>query len=78
MSAMETRVYGEFVERIIQEGEDKVRYQLRVKEPHQKIDEFITKICKTEKVSIKELKAGRRRRVVWIQLTTNRRAIVCM
>jgi DNA-binding Lrp family transcriptional regulator len=33
-------------------------------EHHQKIDEFITKISKTEKVSIQKLKGGSRRKEV--------------
>jgi len=53
---------GEFVERIIKEAEGKIKYQLPVKEHHEKIAEFITKVCKKEKVSIEELKAGGRRR----------------
>ena len=53
---------GEFVEQIIKEAEGKVKYQLPVKEHGQKINEFISKICKNEKVSIEELKAGSRRK----------------
>ena len=53
---------GEFVEQIIKEAEGKVKYQLPVKEHGQKINEFICKICKNEKVSIEELKAGSRRK----------------
>jgi REP element-mobilizing transposase RayT len=55
---------GEFVERIIKEAEAKIRYQLPVKEHHEKIDEFIAKICKSEKVSIEELKGSSRRKEV--------------
>ena len=55
---------GEFVERIIKEAETKIKYQLPVKEQGQKIDEFISKICKKERVTIEELKAGSRRRAV--------------
>jgi len=55
---------GEFVERIIKEAEAKIKYQLPVKEHHQKIDEFIARICRSEKVSIAELKAGGRRKEV--------------
>jgi len=53
---------GEFVERVIKEAHAKIRYQLPVKEHHQKIDEFISQICKNEKVSVEELKAGSRRK----------------
>jgi len=53
---------GEFVERIIKEAEANIRYQFPVKKHPEKIDEFIAKVCKNENVSIKELKAGSRRR----------------
>ena len=55
---------GDFVERIIKEAEAKIKYQLPVKEHHQKIDEFIAQICKSENVTMAELKAGSRRRAV--------------
>ena len=55
---------GEFVERIIKEADAKIKYQLPVKEQDQKINEFIAKLCKNEKVSIKELKSGSRRKEV--------------
>ena len=55
---------GEFVERIIKEAEAKIKYQLPVKEEHQKIDEYIADLCKSENVSIAELKAGGRRKEV--------------
>ena len=35
-----------------------------MKAQHQKIDEFITKLCKNEKVSIEELRSGSRRKEV--------------
>jgi putative transposase len=55
---------GEFVERIIKEAEEKIKYQLSVSEHPQKIDELMTKICKDEKVSIEELKGGSRRKEI--------------
>jgi DNA-directed RNA polymerase specialized sigma subunit len=55
---------GEFVERIIKEADAKIKYQLPVKEQDQKTDEFIAKLCKNAKVSIKELRSGSRRRKV--------------
>ena len=55
---------GEFVERIIKEAEAKIKYQLPVKEHHQKIDEYIAHLCRSENVSIAELKAGGRRKEV--------------
>ena len=53
---------GQFVERIINEAEGKIKYQLPDKEHLQKINEFIAKACMEEKVSIEELKAGSRRK----------------
>jgi DNA-directed RNA polymerase specialized sigma subunit len=51
---------GEFVEQVIKEAAAKIKYQLPVKEQNQKIDKFITNVYKNEKVSVEELKAGRR------------------
>jgi putative transposase len=53
---------GEFVEQIIKEAESKIKYQLPIKEQDQKINEFIDRISKNEKVSLEELKAGSRHR----------------
>jgi len=55
---------GEFVERIIKEADAKIKYQLPVKEQDQKTAEFIAKLCENEKVSIKELRSGSRRKQV--------------
>jgi REP element-mobilizing transposase RayT len=55
---------GEFVERIIKEAEAKIRFQLPVSMNHQKINEYMTKICKNKKVSLDELKGGSRRKEV--------------
>ena len=55
---------GEFVERIIKEAEAKIKFQLPVSENDQKINEYIGKICKNEKVSIDELIGGSRRKEV--------------
>jgi REP element-mobilizing transposase RayT len=55
---------GEFVERIIKEAEEKIRFQLPVSEELQKIDELMTKICKDERVSIEELKGASRRKEI--------------
>ena len=53
---------GDFVERIIKEAEVKVRHQFAKKERTEELNDFIDKICKSEKVTIKELKAGSRRK----------------
>ena len=55
---------GEFVERIIKEAEEKIRFQLPVSEELQKIDELMTRLCKDERVSIEELKGGSRRKEI--------------
>ena len=55
---------GEFVERVIKEAAAKIKFQLPVSENHQKIDEYISKMCKAEKVSIDELAGGSRRKEV--------------
>ena len=55
---------GDFVERIIKEADAKIKYQLPVKEQNQKINEYITKLCKNARVSIRELKSGSRRKEV--------------
>ena len=55
---------GEFVERIIKEAEAKIKFQLSVGGNHQKINEYMSKICKNEKISLEELKGGSRRKAV--------------
>jgi hypothetical protein len=55
---------GEFVERVIKEADAKIKFQLPASENHQKIDEYISKMCITEKVSIDELAGGSRRKEV--------------
>ena len=55
---------GKFVERVIKEADIKIKFQLPVSENHHKIDEYISKKCKAEKVSIKELAGGSRRKEV--------------
>jgi hypothetical protein len=52
---------GKYVERIIKEAEANIKYQLPFREHHQKIDEFIARICKSENVSLEELKGGQPR-----------------
>jgi hypothetical protein len=55
---------GEFVERLIKKADAKVKFQLPVSGNCQTIDEVISNICKTEKVSIDELAGGSRRKEV--------------
>jgi hypothetical protein len=60
------RILGsrDFVKQILEEAEGNVKYQLPVKRQDRKIDEFITQLCQSEKVSIKDLKSGSRRKKV--------------
>jgi hypothetical protein len=62
----DSRILGEseFVQRIIREAETRVKRQLPFEKEQQKIDEFLAKMCRKEKVSIEELKAGSRRKEV--------------
>lgn len=53
---------GEFVEKMIKEAEAKVKYQLPDLDQSEKIDVFISKLCKDENVPIEEIKGGSRRR----------------
>jgi len=53
---------GEFVERIIEEAEAKIKYQLPANEQHRIIDEFIGKLCTDAGISIEELRSGSRRK----------------
>ncbi len=55
---------GEFVERMIKEAKAHIKYQLPAKQQHQKISEFIKKMCKKEQVTIEELTSGSRRKDV--------------
>ena len=53
---------GDFVEQIIKEAAAKTKYQFAVKEQPKKIDEFIARTCRNEKVAVEEIKSGGRRR----------------
>jgi len=55
---------GKFVEKIINEADKQIKYQLLLKKNHQKIDERIHQICQNETVSVEELRAGSRRKDV--------------
>jgi REP element-mobilizing transposase RayT len=62
----DSRILGEseFVQRVIKEAETKIKCQLPFEEEQQNIDEFITRTCRKENVSLKEIKAGSRRKEV--------------
>jgi chromosomal replication initiation ATPase DnaA len=53
---------GDFVERMIKDADARVKHQFAVKDQTQDINKFIEKICKSEKISLEELKGGGRRK----------------
>jgi len=55
---------GEFVERIIEEADKKIKYQFPKQPDLQEAEEIIKRICKKEKISFIELRSGSRRRCI--------------
>jgi REP element-mobilizing transposase RayT len=55
---------GDFVQSIIDEADQKIKYQLPENIRQKKIEKLIKDACKKEKVNIQELKSGSRRRKV--------------
>jgi chromosomal replication initiation ATPase DnaA len=55
---------GEFVERVIEEADERLKYQLPVNERREKISELIQQLCESEKINSHELASGSRRRLV--------------
>ena len=55
---------GEFVEQMIKEASVKAKYQFPANQNIQEIEEYISKMCQQENISIKELLSGNRRRHV--------------
>jgi len=53
---------GEFVERIIEEAEAKIKYQLPANEHNRITDEFIGRLCTEAGISVEELTTGSRRK----------------
>jgi DNA-directed RNA polymerase specialized sigma subunit len=53
---------GAVVERIMEDAEAKIEFQFAMNENHHKINEYMAKICKNEKISVDELKGGSRRK----------------
>ena len=52
---------GAFVERIIKEADERVKYQLSGHERRQEADSHIRMICQREGINVEELKSGSRR-----------------
>ena len=55
---------GEFVERIIEEADEKVTYQISGHERRKKAQRHISMICQQEGINVEELKSGSRRGAV--------------
>ena len=55
---------GDFVEQVIKEASKKVKYQFPKNDRLQEVEEFITRMCQKEKISINELRSGSRRKQV--------------
>ena len=61
--------HGDFVERVIEEAEGRLRYQFREGGRRQTVEEFIQEVCEKENISFEELRAGsRRRRISLVRL----------
>lgn len=61
--------HGDFVERVIKEADESLRYQFRESERRQEVEELIQEVCREENINIKELRAGsRRRRISLVRL----------
>ena len=52
---------GDFVERILIEADERLKYQFQGNKGRQKVGEFIEKVCKNENINPKELRMGSRR-----------------
>ncbi|MFC1812365.1 transposase [Thermodesulfobacteriota bacterium] len=52
---------GEFVDHLLKKVDKKIEYQFQGHDRLKKVEQFIAKMCKQEKMNIKELKSGSRR-----------------
>ncbi|NVM21605.1 MAG: hypothetical protein HWN68_07480 [Desulfobacterales bacterium] len=55
---------GDFVERVIKEADESLKYEFSESELKRKVERCIEDACKKENINIKELRAGSRRRHV--------------
>jgi len=55
---------GDFVEQIINEASQKVKYQFPKNEHLQAVEDFIKEMCQKEKININELRSGSRRKQI--------------
>ena len=55
---------GDFVEQIIKEASQKVKYQFPKNEHLQEVEKFIKKMCQKENININELRSGSRRKQI--------------
>ncbi|NIO04881.1 MAG: hypothetical protein GTN74_09765 [Proteobacteria bacterium] len=53
---------GDFVERVTMEADKIVQYQFPANQRSQEVERFIEEVCKKERISVEELRAGGRRR----------------
>jgi DNA-binding MarR family transcriptional regulator len=52
---------GDFVQRVVSEADERIKYQLRDKDRREKARQLIEQTCKKEDVNPKELRMGSRR-----------------
>ena len=55
---------GDFVERVIKEADESLKYQFPKSEYRQRAEQYIKELCERENINIKELRAGSRRRCI--------------
>jgi putative transposase len=53
---------GDFVERVMKEADERLKYQFPKGKYKQKAEQYIKEVCEKENINMKELKAGSRRR----------------
>jgi DNA-binding MarR family transcriptional regulator len=55
---------GEFVEQVIKEADERIKYQFPKLSSRKEVQEIIEGICNKEKISFKELRSGSRRQCI--------------
>ena len=77
-SFADDRILGssDFVKRMIKEADERLKVQLSAGRLQEEADRLIREMCKSEEVSVKELRAGSRRRHVSEARTRIARALV--
>lgn len=67
---------GDFVQRILDEAEDRQRHHFSASDSRRKIHEILTEICAEEDINLKELQSGSRRRPVSLIRSRSARLLV--